>query len=75
MTDQAKRILVTGAAGFAGGIVARVLRRAGFDVTGTIHRQEADDQPRQCVEKQRHCSADKGPYSQVHCLPSGHILL
>ena len=35
--------------------------------------QESDDKPRQCVEKQRHCSADKGPYSQDYGLPSGHI--
>ena len=26
-------------------------------------RQESNDKPRQCVEKQRHYSADKGPYS------------
>ena len=26
--------------------------------------QESCDKPRQCVEKQRHYSADKGPYSQ-----------
>ena len=33
--------------------------------------QESDDKPKQCVEKQRHYSADK--YSQ-HCgLPSGHV--
>ena len=25
--------------------------------------QESDDKPRQCMEKQRHFSADKGPYS------------
>ena len=31
--------------------------------------QESDDKPRQCVEKQRHYSADKGPYSQGDCLP------
>ena len=24
------------------------------------------DKPRQCVEKQRHYFADKGPYSQTH---------
>ena len=27
--------------------------------------QESYDKPRQCVENQRHYSADKGPYSQV----------
>ena len=37
-----KNILVTGAAGFAGGIVARCLQDAGFHVTGTIHQHEAD---------------------------------
>ena len=37
--------------------------------------QESYDKPRQCVEKQRHCSADKGPYSQGCGLPSGHVQL
>ena len=37
--------------------------------------QESDDKPRQCVEKQRHYSVDKGPYSQGHGLPSGHVWL
>ena len=34
--------------------------------------QESNDKPRQCVEKQRHYSANKGPYSQGCGLPSGH---
>ena len=29
----------------------------------------------QCLEKQRHDSADKGPYSQGYGLPSGHVQL
>ena len=37
--------------------------------------QERDDKPRQCVENQRHYSANEGPYSQDHDLPSGHIWL
>ena len=37
--------------------------------------QESNDKPRQCVEKQRHHSADKGPYSQGYGLPSGHVQL
>ena len=37
--------------------------------------QESYDKPRQCVEKQRHYSADKGPYSQGYGLPSGHVRL
>ena len=37
--------------------------------------QENDDKPRQCVEKQKHYSVDKGPYSQGYGLPSGHIWL
>ena len=36
---------------------------------------ESDNKPRQCVEKQRYYSADKGPYIQGYSLPSGHILL
>ena len=28
-----------------------------------------------CVEKQRRCSANKGPYSQGYGLPSGHVWL
>ena len=37
--------------------------------------QEIYDKPRQCVEKQRHHSADKGLYSQGYGLPSGHTWL
>ena len=37
--------------------------------------QESNDKPRQCVEKQRHYSVNKGPYSQGYGLPSGHIRL
>ena len=33
------------------------------------------DKPRQCVEKQRHCSAYKGLYSQGYGLSSGHVQL
>ena len=31
--------------------------------------------PRQCVEKQRHYSANKGPYSQGYGIPSGRVQL
>ena len=34
-----------------------------------------DDKPGQCVEKQRHGSADKGPCGQGYGLPSGHVQL
>ena len=37
--------------------------------------QESDGKLRQCVEKQRHYSADKGPHSQVCGLPSDHVRL
>ena len=37
--------------------------------------QESYDKPRQCVEKQRYFSANKGPYSQGSGLPSGHVQL
>ena len=37
--------------------------------------QESEDKPRQCVEKQRHYSVDKGPYSQGCGLSSGHTWL
>ena len=35
--------------------------------------QESYEKPRQCVEKQTHCSSDKGPYRQGYGLPSGNI--
>ena len=35
--------------------------------------QESDDKPRQCVEKQRRYSSNKGPYSQGYGLPNGCI--
>ena len=37
--------------------------------------KESYDKPRQCAEKQRHHSADKGLYSQGCGLPSGHVRL
>ena len=36
---------------------------------------ESDDKPGQCVEKQRHYSAYKDPYSQGYGLLSGHVWL
>ena len=45
---------------------------AGSDCSHKI-RQESNDKPRQCAEKQRRYPADKGPYSQGYSLPSGHI--
>ena len=35
--------------------------------------KESYDKPRQCVEKQRQYSANKGPYSQGNDLASDHI--
>ena len=37
--------------------------------------QESYDKPRRFAEKQRHYSANKGPYSQTYGLPSGHLQL
>ena len=37
--------------------------------------QESYDKPRQHVEKQRHCSTNKGPYSLGYGLLSGHLWL
>ena len=37
--------------------------------------QESYEKPRQCVEKQRHYSANKGPYSQSCAIPSGPVRL
>ena len=38
-------------------------------------RKAMTNTPRQCVEKQRHYFANKGPYSQGDDLPSGHVRL
>lgn len=37
-----KRILVTGAAGFAGGVTAKYLKDLGYSVTGTVHSKAAE---------------------------------
>ena len=37
--------------------------------------QESNDKPRQCIEKHKCYSANKGPYSQGYGLPSGHVQL
>ena len=31
------------------------------------------DKPRQCIKKQRHHFADKGPYSQIYGFSSRHV--
>ena len=36
-----------------------------------LQRQETYDKHRQCIEKQRNYSANKGPYNQGYGLPSG----
>ena len=41
----------------------------------TAFQQKSYAKPRQSVEKQRHHSADKGPYSQGYDLPSSHAWL
>ena len=48
------------------------------DCNHEIRRQlllsrKVTDKPRQCVEKQRHYSADKGPYSQSNGFSSIHV--
>ena len=35
--------------------------------------QESYDKPKQCIKKQRHHFADKGPYSQGYGLSSSHV--
>ena len=47
----------------------------GIKLTSLASWQESYDKLRQCVEKLKHYSADKGPYSQGYGLPSGHLRL
>ena len=35
--------------------------------------RKAMTKPRQCIQKQRHHFANKGPYSQNYGFPSGHV--
>ena len=35
--------------------------------------KESDDQPTQHIKKQRHCSANKGPFSQGYGFSSGYV--
>ena len=35
--------------------------------------KETYDQPRQDIQKQRHCFANKGPFSQGYGFSSGHV--
>ena len=35
--------------------------------------KESYDNPRQCIKKQRHHFADKGPYSQSYGFSSSHV--
>ena len=36
-------------------------------------KKKSYDQPRQCIKKQRHYVADKGPYSQSYDFSSSHV--
>ena len=36
-------------------------------------QKESYDKPRQCIKKQRHHFANKGPYSQSYGFPSSHV--
>jgi hypothetical protein len=31
------------------------------------------DKPRECIKKERHCFADKGPYSQSYDFSRSHV--
>ena len=43
------------------------------EIKTTASWQESYDKPRQCVKKQRHHFADKGPYNQGYGLPRSHV--
>ena len=43
------------------------------EIKTTASWQESYDKPRQCVEKQRRYSSDKGLYSQGYGLSSSHV--
>ena len=38
-----------------------------------IDKIESYDKPRQCIKRQRHLFADKGPYSQSYGFSSSHV--
>ena len=38
-----------------------------------LWRKAMNDKPRQCIKKQRHCFADKSPYSQSYGFFSSHV--
>ena len=46
---------------------------AGTKLKDTCSLEEKYDKPRQCIKKQRHHFADKGPYSQSYGFSSSHI--
>ena len=44
-----------------------------FFFFGIPHMLQSYDKPRQCIKKQRHYFADKGPYSQSYIFSSSHV--
>ena len=46
---------------------------AGMKLKDAYSLEESYDQPRQHIEKQRHCLANKGPSSQGYGFSSGHV--
>ena len=57
---------------FLGSKILRLMTAA-MKLKDICFLEEGYDQPRQCIEKQRHHFANKGPYSQNYGVSSSHV--
>ena len=57
---------------FLGSKILRLMTAA-MKLKDICFLEEGYDQPRQCIEKQRHHFANKGPYSQIYGFSSSHV--
>ena len=57
---------------FLGSKILRLMTAA-MKLKDICFLEEGYDQPRQCIEKQRHYFADKCPYSQSYGFPRSHV--
>ena len=46
---------------------------AAMELEDSAFWKESYDKPRQCIEKQRHHFANKGPYSKGYVLSGSHV--